>query len=105
MTRLLCASNYNILFVDYMPHTEFVSKTDCTKTMEPLRSDLTTVLKALVGDDLRGGLVKDVAELKTLVKTNSTSKARWGRKEWSLVAVAAISALASVVVALIQLFC
>lgn len=84
-----------------MPNDEFVSKAICSETMEPLRKDMETVLKALVGEDLRGGIVKDVGDIKASLRTTQAS--RWGKKELSLVLTAIISALASVVVAVIAL--
>ena len=43
--------------------------------MNPLLADVKTIRDALVGDDLRGGLVKDVAELRSEQRnTNGAAK-------------------------------
>jgi hypothetical protein len=87
---------------------------ECAKNMAPIQEDLATVLKALVGDDLRGGIVKDVADTKkdiSEIKNALKSKPpncepnkgnSWGRREKALVAVAVIGASASVVIATIE---
>jgi len=71
--------------------------------MEPLKNDLTTVLKALVGDDLRGGIVKDVAdtkkdisEIKASIKNNGVNNGHnggLGRKEKAIVYSALITSV------------
>jgi hypothetical protein len=53
-----------------MSEDEYVTKADCAKNMAPINSDLLTIKKALVGDDLRGGLVQDVTYIKTTLKNN-----------------------------------
>jgi hypothetical protein len=40
-----------------------MSKADCAKAMQPLEGDIKQIREALVGVDLRGGLVKDVQQL------------------------------------------
>lgn len=85
---------------------------ECEKNMQPIKDDLGTVLKALVGDDLRGGIVKDVAdtkkdiaEIKNALKSRQNcepNRSSWGRREYALVAVAVIGASASVLVAAIE---
>jgi len=105
-----------------MTDGKLITAEECAKNMEPIQDNLNTVLKALVGDDLRGGLVKDVADTKKDISETKKDiseimaalknkqgcgepvKAHWGRREYVLVAVAAIGALASVLVAAIEAF-
>lgn len=91
-----------------MPNDEFVTKSDCAKTMDPLTKNVETVLKALVGDDLRGGIVKDVADIKAALKAKPApimgSKVSWSRREYGLVAATIISASSSVIIAFIETF-
>jgi len=46
-----------------------VTKTECNLMMEPVTNDIKTIKKALVGEDLKSGLVKDVADIKSTLKT------------------------------------
>ena len=84
-----------------MPDEEFVTKSDCFKITQETESKLTTVLKALVGDDLRGGIVKDVADIKTTLKKNGVGYSNnghnggLGRKEKALVYTALITSVGS----------
>jgi hypothetical protein len=41
----------------------YVTKGDCREAMSSVATELGTVKKALVGDDMRGGIVKDIAGL------------------------------------------
>jgi len=45
--------------------TQYVTKTECTQISGTIKTELETIRTALVGEDMRGGLVKDVAELKS----------------------------------------
>ena len=86
-----------------MPDEEFVTKAECYKTHAQITSDFGTIKKALVGDDLRGGLVKDVAdtkkdiaEIKTTLKDNGdngSNNGGLGRKEKAMLYVALITSL------------
>ncbi len=60
-----------------MSDDEFVTKAECYKTHVQITGDINQVKNALVGEDLRGGIVKDVAdtkkdiaEIKTTLKNN-----------------------------------
>ena len=44
--------------------TKFVTRAECTQISGSIRDELKTIRVALVGEDMRGGLVKDVADLK-----------------------------------------
>lgn len=42
----------------------YVTRTECHQTSTAIKKELHTIRIALVGEDMRGGLVKDVANLK-----------------------------------------
>jgi len=42
-----------------------VTHVECAKIVDGLREELKTMKVALVGEDMRGGLVKDVQEIKS----------------------------------------
>jgi hypothetical protein len=49
-----------------------VTRAECNKTVAKFNGELQTIKKALIGDDMRGGVVKDVSEIKaatSIVKT------------------------------------
>lgn len=41
-----------------------MTRAECTGIMSPLLTDIATIRRAMVGNDLRGGMVKDVADMK-----------------------------------------
>lgn len=41
-----------------------VTRAECHRTTTAMKDDLKTIRTALVGEDMRGGIVKDVADLK-----------------------------------------
>lgn len=45
----------------------FVEKSVCDKTSGEIKDELKTIRVALVGKDMRGGLVKDVSDLRNTV--------------------------------------
>jgi len=50
----------------------FVTRDECFQISGEIKNDLQLVKKTLVGDDMRGGLVKDVQEIKSatgMIKT------------------------------------
>ena len=88
-----------------MPDEEFITKAECYKTHTQITTDFATIKKALVGDDLRGGIVKDVADIKAAL--NNPPKSSGGcdhlsRRERAMIYCAVIAAFASVAVALIS---
>jgi hypothetical protein len=62
----------------------FVTKVECQQITATFREDMGTVKKALVGEDMRGGLVKDVSEIRVSLKNNGYSKGL-GKKERALI--------------------
>lgn len=44
--------------------SKFVTKDECAQISGDIKDELRTIRVALVGEDMRGGLVKDVADLK-----------------------------------------
>ena len=83
---------------------EFIAKAECYKTHAQITCDFETIKKALVGDDLRGGLVKDVAdtkkdisEIKRSIKNSNGNghNGGLGRKEKAIVYTALITSVGS----------
>ncbi len=87
---------------------EFVTKAECYKTHIQIADDFGTIKKALVGDDWRGGLVKDVAdtkkdisEIKTAMKNDRSISNKnghnggLGRREKAIVYSALITSVGS----------
>lgn len=55
----------------------YVTRAECAKTVRKFNGELKTIKKALVGGDMRGGLVKDVGDMKATL--NQIDK--WRRQE------------------------
>jgi len=89
-----------------MSESEYVTKDDCVKSMAPIQSDITTIKKALVGDDLRGGIVKDVADIKATLKNTSSQNNGGGldKKQQAIIYSTAITTCGLVVMKLIEVF-
>lgn len=52
--------------------SKFVTHAECSGIMEGVKAELRTIKTTLVGEDMRGGLVKDVQEIKSatgIIKT------------------------------------
>jgi len=52
--------------------SRFVTHAECTSIMDSVKAELKTIKVTLIGEDMRGGLVKDVQEIKSatsIVKT------------------------------------
>jgi hypothetical protein len=81
----------------------YVTKEDCDAAMTPLAKDMTTVKDALVGPDLRGGLVGDVKELKVQFKHLEEREAnrKHYRTWWEVTIVGATVAATSIIVNII----
>ena len=58
---------------DEEPHNpKYVTSKQCASTKTYFESELKTIKKALTGDDMRGGMVKDMAELKAKLSIGKT---------------------------------
>ena len=83
-----------------MANSKFVSRAECTAAMKEVSADLDLVKTALIGNDMRGGMVNDVAQLNmkvdSLVKQSQLNK-EIGLK-WKL---AIFGALASAVISIV----
>ena len=72
---------------------QYVTRDQCEQTVSSIRSDLSILKIALVGEDLRGGIVADLAKAvstisniaveQSRVKTEKTEKEELGSK-WKL---------------------
>ena len=52
--------------------SKFVTHAECTSIMDSVKAELKTIKITLIGEDMRGGLIKDVQEIKSatsIVKT------------------------------------
>jgi hypothetical protein len=62
----------------------FVTHVECTATMLPLLEDIAMIKKALIGEDMKGGIVKDFNDMKndiSDIKDNQTEK-KVQRDKW-----------------------
>ena len=50
----------------------YVTADECARVSGDIRRELSILKKALVGDDMRGGIVKDVQDIKNTLKTASS---------------------------------
>ena len=50
----------------------YVTRDECFQISGEIRRDISTIKKTLVGEDLRGGLVKDVQEIKSATSAIKT---------------------------------
>jgi len=53
------------------PGKGFVTHAECFGQREFITGEIATIKKALVGEDLRGGIVKDVGDIKAFMKDNN----------------------------------
>ena len=75
---------------------EFVTKDECYKINEDIKSDISQIKTALVGEDLRSGLVKDVTEIRMTLKNShlhsqGNNNEGFGRRERAIVYSSAIA--------------
>ena len=59
---------------------DYVTKAECVQISGSINDELKTIKKALVGEDMRGGLVKDVADIKNTLNDQKQERelsARW----------------------------
>lgn len=62
-----------------------VTRSECSGIMTPLLKDVQTIRNALVGDDLRGGMVKELAEMRSEQKSvNGVNKEEKRTRELNL---------------------
>ena len=57
----------------------YVTVDECKRITRSFRNDLGVIKKALVGPDLRGGLVADVSEIKTKVNNGGNGLSKKNR--------------------------
>ena len=50
----------------------YVTRAECAKTVTKFDAELKTIKKALVGEDMRGGVVKDIADIKAATSIAKT---------------------------------
>lgn len=50
----------------------YVTRTECAQISGEIKADLFTIKRTLVGEDMRGGLVKDVQEIKSATSAIKT---------------------------------
>lgn len=75
-----------------------VTTAECAQISGSINKELGTIKRALVGDDMRGGIVKDVADIKSNLR-NSTGL---GRKERAMIYTSIISVAGLIIIELIK---
>lgn len=93
-----------------MADTLFVTKEDCSKVTNALTMDMKQIKTALIGEDMRGGIVKDVADTKKdiaeikadIANQNGNNRESLGRKEKAMIYCAVIAASSMIVVELVK---
>ena len=76
---------------------------DCQERHEVLKQEFSLIKTALFGSDGRGGMVKDIGDIKSdfqLVKERM--KNRWGAKDKAAIIAALIMAATGIIVALLK---
>ena len=70
---------------------DFVTKIECRQITSGFQDDLATIKKAIMGDDMRGGMVRDISEIKGRVnKANNGGNGGLGKRERAMVYVSLI---------------
>jgi len=105
-------------------HSGYVSKSTCTarvralsNSIKGLKQTCDRIKKALVGDDLRSGIVKDIGDLKsrserieeklkdmekTLNNVKKPSQSSLRGRDYAVILAALITAIASIIVAWVK---
>ena len=88
---------------------EFVLRVECAQNVATIKADLGVIKNALIGSDLRGGLVNDVAELKinlaniaieqNKLKTNTSAENSQKKELSTRVKIAIISLIGVIITA------
>jgi len=63
-----------VLYVSKKNPGRYVTRAEFQQAIDPMKDDLKTLKRALVGEDLQHGIVKDVADIKSALKTASALK-------------------------------
>lgn len=71
--KLNCSSPY-FTGMSKRKEQSFVTTDDCARFRHEIRDELKVLKSALVGEDLRGGLVKDMSDIKATLSTARTFK-------------------------------
>ena len=93
-------------------NSDFVTRAECSRISGEIRNELNTIKTALVGEDMRGGLLKDMRDMKSCVeglkrdigsvKDYIDNQKRKGR-DWRLLGFAILgSVISGVVIALLN---
>lgn len=77
----------------------YVTEEICAKRVSEMKTDLATIKKALIGEDMRGGIVKDLADL--ILKFNANEESKETSLRWKLIVFSAVSALLGTVLGII----
>jgi hypothetical protein len=89
----------------------FVTKEECSKLTTSRDADLKQIKTALIGEDMRGGIVKDVAETKKDIaeikkdianQKSDCHESSLGKKEKAMIYCAVIAASSMIVVELVK---
>lgn len=87
--------------------SKYVTLDDCARFRAEIRGELQTIKNALVGEDLRGGIVKDLATLRSTLESLQKSLddmkgSRLSGKEKAAIISAVIMALGSIIATILS---
>jgi hypothetical protein len=88
-------------------NSRYVTRAECAQISGQISSELAALKKALVGEDMRSGVVKDIADLKNDVKSirQYVNDERVKGRDWRLLGFSLLaSILGGTVVAIITYF-
>jgi hypothetical protein len=87
-------------------NSQWVSRAECAQISGQIRDELAILKRAMVGEDLRSGLVKDIADLKNDVKSikQYIDDQKTKGRDWRLLAFSIMgSIITGVVMVLIRI--
>lgn len=60
----------------------YVTRAECAKTVTKFDGELKTIKKALVGEDLRAGIVKDIGDIKNGLEAERVERKKMAEQKW-----------------------
>jgi len=79
------------------PTSTYVTHSECAEISGQIRKEITVIKNSLVGEDMRGGLVKDVESMKNSVETIKTyiDNEKTKGRDWRLLGFAVTTSVFS----------
>lgn len=81
----------------------YVTRRECTTMMQPLASDVKTMKNAMVGEDLQGGFVKTINDMKIELANLKNIRKMRGR-DWAYLIVGLAGVFGTIFAALLFYF-